>query len=687
MISKLKEKKEWIVLTIMAVVIIFFGTYRISEVGQPIMNPDEIGYWANSSFFMGIDWSSATNNMYYYSYGYSFLLIPIRLLANFFMWDWRQKYEAMIVVQSFMLAGTFLIVVRLCKRYMSDFHWLVRDFASLLVVLYPSYIAYAHMTCTETTLFCLFWIYLYIMMRVIDHPTNVNHICFALVSFYVYIVHQRTLPIIIASSLTILAMRLLRANKLSQAYGFVITMFLCNIVHSAIKGKLKNDFYMAAEPAGRQEILGYIFSKVNLMLLFVVVFVILFMWLAEYQKGRFAIVLAVLVLSVGTVYIVRNFSAMEEAASNVSWHMSGNDFAGQLWRIRDIMTIQGFLRFLISIAGKWFYLATASGLIICYGIWHMGKHFIKTSVKGIMGISYIWTKSGYSGENKNMEMDVHKKNALWLWGAFLVWLGIFIISAFAISGIGRVDNLIYGRYHEFAAGILILYGFYSLDNDKKWVRHLIFFVALYLLAAWLCQYLFDELEISTFEEMHCFMMGLFIHDGEVPNGRIWYTTAYVVPIGVIICTVIKAVQGKLPKVSKWCMLAALISAISIYMYMGRALVQNYVIGLNIVYEERIPIIAVWIDRLWRGEDIYFMDNGEYYMWGLELQYYLDDKAVIIRDKNDIPDTENAFLVVLTADIESNEFFGQCENLINGKGFSLLVPSNSEIYRRMEDYYK
>lgn len=95
-VNWLKKKKEWLILAAMAAVIFFFGTYRLLDVGQPILYEDEFGYWSNSSFFLGQDWSATTGSISYYSYGYSLLLIPIRLLANLFIWNWRQMYEAAI---------------------------------------------------------------------------------------------------------------------------------------------------------------------------------------------------------------------------------------------------------------------------------------------------------------------------------------------------------------------------------------------------------------------------------------------------------------------------------------------------------------------------------------------------------------------------------------------------------------
>ena len=680
---KQKIQKEWFVLAAMVAVIIFCGTYRLTEVGQPIMNPDEFGYWANSAYFMGLDWSPSVQVIGYYSYGYSLLLVPIRILTKIFDWDWRQKYQAMVVVQSFMLTGIFLMSVKICKRYLSDLHWFVQDLLCLVMVLYPSYMIYAHMTSTETTLFFMFWVYLYILMRLTDYPTMRNHVGFAFASFYMYTVHQRALPMIIAAIMTVFSIRLLKVNKLSHVGGFFLTMFLCNCVHSAIKGKLQNDLYKAADPAGMQEIFGYVFNKKTLILIVAIAFIFLLLWLIEHGRGRIALALGIFVLVTGVAYMIKNFAFIEAEAGDTEWRMAANDFAGQIWRIRDILTIEGFLRFLISIAGKWFYIATASGLVICFGIWYLGGHFIKKSIQGISKISYIWKKN----DEENLEPISCNRSAIWLWGAFLAWLGIFGISAFAMSGIGRIDNLIYGRYQEFAVGILLLYGFYSLIKDRKWIRHMVFFVILYLLAAWLCQYLFNELENTTFVVSHCLMMGLFVYDGEVPVGKVWEAAAYSASIGILICIIVKAAQTRLSKIFIHRIIAAILASIYLYVSVGMSLFESYVIYVNNLYEDRAPTIAMWIERLYQGEEIYFIMNGNLYLWGLVLQYYLDDKIVTMKGANTVPQQEEAFYVVMTADIEDNEFFSQYESIIESWGISLLVPHDSKIFERMEDYYK
>ena len=78
----LYKYREALFACIPALVIFLLAIYRLSETGQPILFNDEIGYWSNSAFFLGMDWKSVTGRIGYYSYGYSLLLVPVRLLGR-----------------------------------------------------------------------------------------------------------------------------------------------------------------------------------------------------------------------------------------------------------------------------------------------------------------------------------------------------------------------------------------------------------------------------------------------------------------------------------------------------------------------------------------------------------------------------------------------------------------------------
>ena len=53
------------------------------------------------------------------------------------------------------------------------------------------------------------------MMRMTDKPSVKNHIGFALIAFYIFMVHQRCLGIVIAAVMIVVAMRLVKRNTLT----------------------------------------------------------------------------------------------------------------------------------------------------------------------------------------------------------------------------------------------------------------------------------------------------------------------------------------------------------------------------------------------------------------------------------------------------------------------------------------
>lgn len=676
---KQKIQKEWFVLAAMVAVIIFGGTYRLTEVGQPIVLPDEFGYWANSSFFIGLDWSSTISNTYYYSYGYSLIMVPIRLLAQVFSWNWRQLYQAMVIVQNLMLVGAFFTAVKLCKRYVSEFNWLVQDLMCFAVFLYPTYIVYVHMTWAETALLLTFWVFLYMLMRLTDNPTWLNHAGFAAVSFYMYMIHQRCLGIVIVSIIIVVCLRLLKHNSFSQIVCFFSVVGFMNCVHNVIKGKLQNDFYMANTSADFYEMITYLLNKTTFVLAAAIVFLLYCLWLIERGKGKIALILVLTAFVVGIIYVIRNFSVFEADAANVEGRLAVNDFAGQLWKIKDIFTLPGFLRLLISIAGKWFYLASASGLVICFGIGVLGTHFIRTT---IWLIPCIWKKVF----GANTEEVTYESAAIWQWGAFLAWVAIFAISALGMMGIGRVDQLMYGRYHEFAAGVLMIFGFYGIVKDSKWICHLAVFIVVYLLVGWLCQYLLDELGNTSFASCNCVMLGQILKGQQLPTGKIWQIVMRALLSGIFICIVIKVRQETFKRIMVLRMAVVLMIITGLFAYMGMSKTEELVVKRNHTQEKGLSAVSTWINRFYQGERIYFLRDTEKYLSAFALQYKLYDKIVTLERSENIQVDEEAFLVAGASFAENENIRKEYIIIASAGDFVLLAPLEGGIHRRMEEYY-
>lgn len=688
-LDRIKEKKEWIICGIMAAVIFAFGICQILEIGQPVIFDDELGYWANSSFFLGQDWRSIAGNIRYYSYGYSLLLVPVRLLAGGLGWNWRQMYEAVVIMQGMMLAAGFLLAVRLCKRYLTDFHWLARDAACFTAMLYPTYIVYAHIAWTETLLAFLVWLFLYLMMRLTDQPTARNHLCFALLSFYMYAVHQRCLAAVVAAIIIVLYMRFLKENKFSQTAVFFGTLYLCYLIHTMVKKKLQNDFYLAQEPAGWKETFGYAMNKNAFITLALVAACLAGLYLLEKGRVRLTCCLAILSVLAVCVYFKLNIGQIQASADSVANRLAVNDFAGQLNKALGIFSAGGLRRLMVSVAGKWFYLASATGLIICFGIWDLGKHallMMADSAKMLWNSICNKANQAYQGD----KLQGHKKESVWFFGAFLLWLGIFAVNVVYIMDMNRSVDVVYGRYHEIAAVFLALYGFYCLMKDGKWLPHLLLFAGLYLLAGRLCQNLLDGLGSTSFELCHSVMMGRVLLDGEAMDGKIWEMARYSLSVGALICILVKARVKRFPKAALCQTLAALMVGACIWAHIGTATVRDYVISINHSQQKELPDIVAWIDRLSQGETVYFLKDTRYYRWGLALQYYLFDREMVMDNYSNIPHgadkgKEDAFYVTGVAFGRDEEILKEYAAIADTGSFTLLAPRGGGIHQRMLEY--
>lgn len=399
----LREYRLQLLQCIPALVIFWLAVYRLSEIGQPILFNDEIGYWSNSAFFMGMDWTSVTGRISYYSYGYSLLLIPVRILADWFSWRWDTLYHAAVVMNAGFLVMSYVIALKLVKRYLPQMNGLVRTMACFTVFTYSSYIVYAHITWTECTLMFFFWIFLYVMMRVVDDPGIGNHIAFGIIPFYIYTVHQRALGIIVTAVLIVLYLRFFGRNRLRDTAAFLGSMYLYSLVHAMVKGHLQNVNYMGGEPAGLSGILGYAFTAKSLLFLAAGVCLLFLLWLVERGRIKTAAGLLAAGIALCAGYLVmRGGGQAVTAAAGVDQRISVNDFSGQWGVIKNIFSLNGLIRLGISITGKWFYMAAVSGLVACWGIWGLFKNawmLLKDSVRQ-------WKKSAgkykYDGDKEEI---------------------------------------------------------------------------------------------------------------------------------------------------------------------------------------------------------------------------------------------------------------------------------------------
>lgn len=728
----LYEHRAALLTCIPALVIFLLATYRLSDIGQPILFNDEIGYWSNSAFFLGMDWTSVTGRIGYYAYGYSLLLIPLRLLSRVFYWGWSSLYHAAVVMNGCFLVMSFVIALKLSERYLTGMNRLVRTAACFAVCTYSSYLVYAHIAWTECTLMFFFWVFLYVMMRLTDRPTVGNHIAFALVSFYLYTVHQRALGIVVSAVVIVLYMRILRKNSLRDTAAFLGSVYVCGLLHSMVKTNLQQVNYLGGEPVGLQGLLGYAFTKTSFV--FLAGGLVLFLVLYLVEKRKYKILLAF--LAAGTALGIGAFAygggqALLNPAAEGGNRLSVNDFAGQWGVVRNLLTAKGLARLGVSMAGKWFYMAAASGLVACWGIWGLFKnvwYLLQDSI-GQLRLAYgKRTETGTEAETEietKTETEIEKEtetetgteieketkteaetetgtqtgkgvrsreavglsDRIWLFGLFLGWFSTFTISALYKEGLYKNDDLFNGRYVEFTVGFVLLYGFYRLLNDRKWVRTTVLYVLLYIAAGKLCQHLVDGLERKEFELAHCVMFGRVFWNYQVPYGRVAALTRYVMPLSLSFIVLLKLAREKLPRVAVARAALALMIPVAAWSYLGKTIVDAYVVVRNEKQERPFVQLSDWIRILGSGEKVYYIvDSANDRNPGL-LQFMLQEQPVTVAAVTDLTYQEDAFYVMkeyfwMREDVALAD---ECEVIMQTAGYIMAVNKNQNLARRWDPF--
>ncbi len=681
----LRKHKELLVHCILVILVFLYGTYRLSEVGQPILFDDEFGYWSSSSFFLGIDWKSVTGRIGYYSYGYGLLLVPVRLLGGLFGWNWKMIYQAAVVLNTCMLVGSFGLALKLSKRYFGKINWFVRAVVCFTAIIYPSNIVFSHITWTENTLTFFFWVFLYVLMRCIDKPSVKNHIMLAFVAFYLYVVHQRALSIVLTGLVIVLFMNLLKVNKWKHTAAFLGSMYICSLIHSRIKGKLQNDFYLGNTPADFKTTIGYAFNTKAFVLLAGILFVVFILYLLDKGKNKLVTGIFITVIVAVAVIVIKGTGAVKLAADNdVPTRIANNDFAGQWNKIKGLFTVKGFLRLLISMVGKWFYLAAGTGLLICWGMKDFIKNIFFMAVYSIRMFFQVLLGKQEKIKKKHIEYVYNKAN-LWILGVCLAWISTFMVNAIYKEGFYKVDDLINGRYNEYIIGILLVYSFQALLSDKKWIRTLVITVILYILAGVLCQHAFDEVGRTSFELCHSVMFGRVFWNWEVPTGKVKAISTYILPMGLTFILIVKLCRARFPKAANVRCVIGLMIPIIAWSYLTGAIIENYVVSRNEKQAKAMPSVSKWITLLGWDTNVYYLEDTQNYRWAEGIQFMVQAKAVILSNTKEVSFEEDAFYIMNRSFAENEIIKEKCVVIEETGQLALAVPKGKTLEQRWEAY--
>lgn len=197
--------------------------------------PDELGYWGNAAYMVGIDWSRVISKLPYYGYGYSIFLSPFFLLK-----DSKMIYEGAIILNIFFLEGTYFIIIRILNHMFSVEKKNENIVCAFIGCLYCSYIVYSHMAMAETCILFFFTLLIMLAQKYIEMPKKVYSVVIALLVFELLAIHLRNI-IFIAVTLIFMIISLLYKKRNILNYAIMLLL-----VGSAIALALIGKHYIIA---------------------------------------------------------------------------------------------------------------------------------------------------------------------------------------------------------------------------------------------------------------------------------------------------------------------------------------------------------------------------------------------------------------------------------------------------------
>jgi len=262
----LAGKKEYISLALLTIAIFpvfIWGVER--HVGLNVVT-DEMGYLASAAFFAGYDWSGIIHRFGFYSYGFALILTPLMLIFE----DPTMMLQAGIVANAIFASLVFPLAYAFGKHIAPSTNRLVLIVCSLCVTLFHANIANTRILWAETLLVFLFWLICFCFVKMNKNSKTSVFILAGILLGYTFVVHQRTLAIVIAGIAVICLMKI--ANKITLKQFLIVICILGAIIATHelyMKPLLQSEIWVRGDDGivlyqnmGAQSLIGNDFERV-----------------------------------------------------------------------------------------------------------------------------------------------------------------------------------------------------------------------------------------------------------------------------------------------------------------------------------------------------------------------------------------------------------------------------------------
>lgn len=309
----------WIkaLVVILLVCLCFYGLQGIYGFS---LFPDEFGYWASAASLLGFDFSNVSSIGSFYSFGYSLVLSPVLLIFE----DSIAAYRAAVIINLVFQCLSFFILIRISDKLFEDADKIFKALLAGACVLYPSWVFYTQMTMSESLLFFMYTVVVYVMLCYLERPSLIRGVLLAFAAVYIYSVHMRTV-------------------------GIVATVFIVVVADAFFRFKKSGG---NGEPSGRH---GFI--TLSTVVLLAAGFIVC------------------LIIKDHVIDVLYTSGQMDRTYVN--------DYSGQVSKLGSLFSLKGMDDFLKSLCGKILYLGCASFGTAYIGIYYLTKRAFKKDLKAL----------------------------------------------------------------------------------------------------------------------------------------------------------------------------------------------------------------------------------------------------------------------------------------------------------------
>ena len=235
MIDKMKTQSRTLLFLLCSIIIFTSRIWYIRESNVLAIRNDEYGYWTHAALFSGHDWSDVfAGHMNWYSYGYSLILTPLFWITH----NLHLMYKAAILLNGLFAVLTFILCLRCAKLLFPYTAYHLRLTVSFMVCMYSSYITQGPIAWSETFLYLLVFLLLYLFLLFEQHPSVSCAILLSTCMGACYITHNRTIGIVTAYFILVLFLRLTDAIDWKLFAAMLLPLLLILFVNVDIKAYL-----------------------------------------------------------------------------------------------------------------------------------------------------------------------------------------------------------------------------------------------------------------------------------------------------------------------------------------------------------------------------------------------------------------------------------------------------------------